>query len=71
MFKKEIKTKKFDTDKEEDLQEYNEICSNELCSIISEKREKLTTKYFDDEGKLQSSDDRMILVVTWMEKTTL
>jgi hypothetical protein len=71
MFKKEVKTEKFDTDDAKDLARYNDICSNELCSIISEKREKLTTKYFDDEGKLTSSDDRLILVVTWMEKTTL
>jgi len=71
VYKNVRKTKKFNTDNIRDLEEYDEILNNPLCSIISERREKLTTKIMDDEGKMIGQNDKMILVVTWDEKILL
>jgi len=68
LYNTERQTKKFDTDNLEDLKEYDAILNNPLCSIISERPEKLTTKHFDDEGNLSSQDDRLIKLVTWEVK---
>lgn len=60
--------KKFNTDDEKDMEAYSEILNNPLCSVISEKNEKLTTKHFDDEGKPTYQEDKLIKVVSWEEK---
>jgi hypothetical protein len=68
MYTLETHTKKFNTDLPEDMAEYDEILNDPLCSIISEKREKLVEKNFDDEGKLSNITERLIMVVTWTRK---
>lgn len=55
--------------KEEDEQgEYEDILNNPLCSILSDKVEKETTKHFDDEGKMISIEEKLLRLVTWEEK---
>lgn len=60
-------TKKFNTDDERDMERYNEILNNPLCSIIHERKEKLREEQYD-EGKLMSSSEAVYLVVTWDKK---
>lgn len=61
------RTQKFDTDNQTDMSEYDEILNNPLCSIIVERKEKLRDEQYD-EGKLISSSETILLVVTWDEK---
>lgn len=63
-------TKKFNTDDQSDLMEYDAILSNPLCSIIKEYKEKLRQETYD-EGKIVHSEEHVVLVVTWDEKTIL
>lgn len=71
MYRIETHTKKFDTDSKDDMKEYDTILSNPLVSVVQEKKEKQTTKHFDDEGKPTAQDDKVVLVVTWTEKILL
>lgn len=59
--------KKFNTDADKEMEEYEQILNNPLCSIISEKNEKLTTKHFED-GVPTYQDDKLVKMVTWEEK---
>ncbi len=68
MYNVRRKTEKFDTDVSAELQQYNDIINDPLCSVISEKKEKLREEHYDDEGKLMSFSEKIILVVTWDEK---
>jgi len=68
MYNVRRKTQKFDTDRTEDLNEYNDIINDPLCSVIAEKKEKLREEHYDDEGKPMSFSEKIILVVTWDEK---
>jgi len=63
-------TKKFDTEASKDLAEYDKILSNPLCSICSSWREKITDSIYD-EGRLVKTETRLVLVITWEEKTLL
>ena len=68
MYNVRRKTEKFNTDVSAELQHYNDIINDPLCSVISEKKEKLREEHYDDEGKLMSFSEKIILVVTWDEK---
>lgn len=61
------RVQKFDTDEQDDMNEYEEILNNPLCSIISSYKEKLTTKETDSDGN-STEDSTVIMVVTWEEK---
>lgn len=70
MYNVERKTQKFDSTDVEDLELYDDILSNPLCSILNSWREKCTDSEFN-EGKLVRTETRMILVVTWEVKSLL
>lgn len=59
------RVKKFDTDEPNDIEEYEDILNNPLCSIVESHREKLKTKEFDLDGNLLSETEQFIMVVTW------
>lgn len=61
-------TRKFDTDNENDMSEYEGILNDPMCSIISQYKEKLKRKTFDDEGKPLEEHDDLYMVTTWEEK---
>jgi len=70
MYRTVRKTQKFNTDNSRDLAEYDQILNNPLCTVISERREKLSQMEYNEEtGKPVSRDEHVILVVTWEEKT--
>jgi hypothetical protein len=72
VFNTKTQTKKFDTDKQEDLDEYDEILNNPLCTVTQSWKEKLTDKEFDPEtGKMCSMNERLILVISWEEQVLL
>ena len=70
MYNVTLKTKKFFTSKTEDLEEYDEILSNPLCSVINSWREKQIDSIYD-EGQLVKTETKLVLVVTWETKTLL
>ena len=70
MYNTRIKTKKFDTDNKEHMEQYDSILSNPLCSVINSWKEKITDSEFD-EGKLVRTITKLVLVVTWEEKSLL
>lgn len=70
MYNTRIKTKKFDTDDEKQMEQYDSILSNPLCSVINSWREKITDSEFD-EGKLIKTITKLVLVITWEEKSLL
>jgi hypothetical protein len=64
-------TRRFDTDNRSDLEEYDKVLSNPLCTVIDSKREKITDREMGEEGRIISMNDRIVMVVTWKEKTLL
>lgn len=68
MYNTRRETRKFNTDRAEDLREYDKILNNPLCTIINERKEKLNLTTFSEEGRPESSEDNVVLVVTWEEK---
>ena len=70
MYKTVHETRKFNTDDEDDLKNYDAVLNDPLCTVVSERKEKLETCAFD-EGKIVSSEEHIILVVTWSKKVLL
>ena len=68
MYKVKRETKKFNTDRPEELEEYDMILNNPLCSIISERREKISESDIDMDAKITTKREYVILVVTWEER---
>lgn len=63
-------TRKFDSDIPEEMLAYDAVLNNPLNTILSERKEKLTTKTFDAEGG-GTEDSTVVLVVTWEEKVLI
>ena len=70
MYETETETKTFDTEDRSDMEEYSAIVNNPMCSIIDTIKEKLTDCEYD-EGKLSSTSQKVVLVVTWQTKVLL
>lgn len=64
-------TRKFDTDRSDDLEYLSEIKNNPLCTITDERWEKVTECDFNEEGKMSSKKDYMVKVITWDEKVLI
>lgn len=67
-------TRKFDTDNASDVEDYNDILNDALCTIIHEKREKLTEVTYEDAGSdkpMQVRSDKILIFVTWQRKELL
>lgn len=71
MYKSIKRTRQFDLERNEHLEEYDAILNNPLCKIINERQIKKTLREYGEEGHIVSSEDRIILVVTWEEKEPL
>lgn len=67
MYKMVHETRKFNTDNQEDMRDYDDILNDPLCSIINERQEKLADEEYV-EGKLISKIEKVYLVVTWSTK---
>ncbi len=64
--------KKFNTDDAEDLVEYVDILNDPLCTIITERIEKVREETYDgDTGMRTSSKEEIWKLVTWDEKVLL
>jgi hypothetical protein len=70
MYKTETITKRFDTDRQDHLDEYSDVVNDPTCTIVREHKEKISEKSFD-EGKLSNVYERIVLVVTWQQKRFL
>lgn len=70
MYSTKTSTRRFDMDKEGDLNEYSAILSDPTCTVLMVHKEKLTDKEFED-GKMVSMHERVVLIVTWEEKVLL
>jgi len=71
MFSTKKKTAVFDLNTKKDLEQYDDILNNSLCTVIKEHKEKMADKEFDNEGKMISLKEKIVLVVTWEEKKLL
>jgi len=65
------KTVRLEMDNDKDLERYDKILNDPLCSIIRELKEKVQDKAFDEEGRLSHLHERVVLVVTYQEKSLL
>lgn len=65
-------TRKFDTDDREDMVDYDEILNNPLCTLVTERKEKLRDETRDPEtGNIIRLIETLILVVTWETKVLI
>lgn len=67
MFKTVTKTKRFDTDKEEDLKAFDSLLNNPNVTILTKDKEKLQDKEFED-GVMVSLHERLVWIISWEEK---
>lgn len=70
MYKVVRKTKKFFTDKEKDMEEYDRILTDPLCSVINSWREKQINSVYE-EGRLVSTTTDLVMVLSWEERQLL
>lgn len=61
-------TRRFNLDRDNDLDAYDAILNNPLCKIIQERQIKRTVMEFGEEGQMTGKEEFQILVVTWEEK---
>jgi hypothetical protein len=67
MYNIERHTRKFNTDDNADLSEYERILNDPLCTVIVERKEKITEKQGTSDG-MMNQQEYVIMVVTWDEK---
>lgn len=67
MFKTVTKTKRFDTDKEEDLKAFDSLLNNPNVTILTKDKEKLQDKEFEG-GVMVSLHERIVWIISWEEK---
>ena len=72
MYKWVTNTKRFDTGDAKDRASYAEILNNPLCVIIEREKEKISNKVTSggDDG-ITEIDERLLVVMTWKERTIL
>lgn len=71
MYGTKKKTARFDTEKKSDLERFDAIINDPLCSILSKEKEKIRDEQRDDEGNVTFVHERFVWVVTWEERTLL
>ena len=59
---------KFDLDDREHKRVYEQIINNPLCTLNTERIEKLRETVFDEEGKPVRSTETFWRIVVWDEK---
>jgi len=64
------KTRKFFTDVESDMKDYDAILTDPLCTVLNSWREKQIDSEYD-EGRLTSTKTNLVLVLTWEERCLL
>jgi len=64
------KTRKFFTDVEADMRDYDDILTDPLCTVLNSWREKQIDSEYD-EGRLTSTKTNLVLVLTWEERRLL
>jgi len=70
MYNTRRRTGKFDMDSREDMTEYEDILNNPLCTIISEKLEKVREEEFnEDTGRIARTTETLFKLVVWDEKS--
>lgn len=60
-----------DLNSPKDLKRYDEILNDPDCAIVKEIREKISTKTFNDEGKIAGLQEELIAIVTYRRKMML
>lgn len=71
MFKTVKRVGRFNTSDAKDLKVYEEILNDPNATIVSTIKEKISEKTFNEEGKMESLTEYLLLVVTWQEKQIL
>lgn len=70
MYKVTRNTKKFSTEDEAAMKEYDTILTDPLCTILNSWREKQIDSVYD-EGKLVSTKTDLVMVLTWERRDLL
>lgn len=70
MYETKSHTARFNTETQDDLEQYDSILENPLCTVTDKWREKIQHSDYDD-GKLASVRTELWLVVSWTEKHLL
>lgn len=65
------KTVRIDTDEADQLEAYDAIINDPLCTVTEKMQEKLTGSEYNEEGKLARKWDRIIWFVTYERKKLL
>lgn len=71
MFEVKVRVKKLNLDNDKDIEIYEKILNDPLCTIIEERNEKLTEKIFDGKGKISNLTETFTRIVKWEEKTLI
>lgn len=70
MFQQKKHVKAFDLLDKKEVEDYEGVLNDPLCTIISDRTIKHTTREYQD-GQIAESTEQVYLVVTWEEKTLL
>lgn len=68
MIKVSRRFKKFRTDDDMHMEEYNRILNNPLCTITDKVLEKEKRQEYNDRGNLLQQQDLIYFLVHWEEK---
>jgi len=65
------KTLRVNTSDAEDLQTYDTVLNNPLCTVVKEIQEKIKETEYNEEGKPSHSSEYILLIITYEEKKLL
>lgn len=71
MYQTKTQTIRIDLNSTKDLARYDAVLNDPDCAIVREVREKISTKTFNDEGKIAGLQEELIAIVTFRKKMLL
>ena len=71
MYETVTKTIRIDLNSDKDLKTYDVVLNDPSCVIVREIQEKITNKFFNDEGEMSGIEEKLVRIVTYQKKEFL
>ena len=68
MIRKKRHFRNFNLDDAADVNDYQDLLNNKLCTITEKEKVVETIKFYSDQGVLTRSEDEIHFLVHWEEK---
>ena len=68
MYEAVMKTIRIDLNSDKDLKAYDAVLNDPSCVVLREIQEKITNKFFNDEGEMSGIEEKIVRVITYQKR---